>query len=198
MPLNTIFSFYQNLAHTRWGLDPVVHTAAFVRSRSAFLFTSILAASALFMSSTAALSKRLSVHCRHLAHHIMAKRYRSPEIVLAFMVNIPWMPPGKHWADDETCSYMAMALTVAIDLSLNKLLTPSPSIPHANIPINTTKSDCITARKALDMDGFEDIDPSSTWGRRLLRRRERIWLALFVLDRGFVSSFPVPSSVLVN
>jgi hypothetical protein len=155
-----------------------------VRKRSAFLFTSILAASSLFLPATAALSKRLSVHCKHLARTIIANRNRSPEIVLAFMVNIPWMSPGKHWSDDETPAYMAMALTIAMDISLNKLVIPSPT-DGRGIPAGIAQSECITAKKALDLDGFQDIDPASPLGRRLLRRRERIWLALFVLDRGY-------------
>jgi len=114
----------------------------------------------------------------------MFNRKRSPEIVLAFMVNIPWMAPGKHWSDDETCSYMAMALTIAVDISLNKLIVPSPSDALSGIHVGRPPSDCISARKALDLDGFQDVDPDSTFGRRLLRRRERIWLALFTLDRG--------------
>ena len=113
-------------------------------------------------------------------------RNRSPEIVLAFMVNIPWMAPGKHWADDETCSYMASALTIAMDISLNKLIVPSPSESLAGVHEIRPPSECITARKALDIDGFQDVEPLSEMGRRLLRRRERIWLALFVLDRGYV------------
>lgn len=100
------------------------------------------------------------------------------------MVNIPWMSPGEHWADDDTCSYMAMALTVAVDLSLNKLIIPPPAASYDSPPPNIPKYDCISARKALDLDGFDDVDPSTEWGQRLLRRRERIWLALFVLDRG--------------
>jgi hypothetical protein len=114
----------------------------------------------------------------------MANRNRSPEIVLGFMLNIPWMAPGKHWSDDETCSYMAMALTIAMDISLNKLVVPSPSDSLAGIQHGKAQSDCITARKALDLDGFHGIDPNSDFGKRLLRRRERVWLALFVLDRG--------------
>ncbi|RFU26097.1 hypothetical protein B7463_g10243, partial [Scytalidium lignicola] len=194
--------FYQNLSHTRWGLDPLIHTVAFVRNRSAFLFTSVLAASALFIPSAAALHKRLSKHCRFLAHHVMSNRYRSPEIVLGFMVNIPWMSPGKHWADDETCSYMAMALTVAVDLSLNKLIIPPPATSYDTVPRNIPKYDCISARKALDLDGFDDVDPSSEWGQSLLRRRERIWISLFVLDRGVClargRSFTVPATPLIE
>ncbi|RDW75848.1 hypothetical protein BP5796_06669 [Coleophoma crateriformis] len=200
--VDILFSFfYQNLAHTRWGLDPLVHTSSFVRRRSAFLFTSILSASALFIPTAAALSKRLSVHCRHLAHNVMVHRYRSLEIVLAFMVNVPWMAPGKHWSDDESCSYVAMASAIAIDLSMNKLVMPSPSIYSADIPATTPKSDCISARKALDIDGFPETDPHSPQGRRLLRARERVWLALFVLDRGVCLArgrdFTVPLSPLL-
>jgi hypothetical protein len=114
----------------------------------------------------------------------MANRSRSPEIVLAFMVNIPWMSPGKHWADDETCAFLAMAVTIALDISLNKLIIPSPSVSQDPNLENIARSECISARKALSLDGFDDVDPSSSWGQRLLRRRERIWLALFVLDRG--------------
>jgi hypothetical protein len=145
-----------------------------------------MAVSAIFIPTAAALSKRLRSHCKLLARDLMANRSRSPEIVLAFMVNIPWMAPGKHWSDDETCSYMAAALTIAMDISLNKLIVPSPSDSLAGIHEIRAPSDCITARKALDLDGFQDVDPSSELGRRLLRRRERIWLALFVLDRGYV------------
>jgi hypothetical protein len=139
-----------------------------------------LVASSLFISSAGAISKRLSAHVKLLARKIFASGNRSPEIVLAFMINIPWMAPGNHWSDDETCAYMSMALTIALDSSLDKLIVPSPSDSQGS----RTQSECITARKALDMDGFPDVDPLSDFGRRLLRRRERIWLALFVLDRG--------------
>lgn len=180
-------SFYQHLAHTRWGLDPLVHSARFVRAQSAFLFTSIMAAAALFLPSAAALSKRLSRHVRWLANRVMTQRHRSVEIVLAFMVNVPWMAPGDRLGDDDTCSYIAMALTVALDLSLNKIVTPSSSFDR-DLLHRLAKADCIDAKRALHMDGFDDIDPHSEWGRRLLRRRERTWIALFVVERGYVRS----------
>ena len=81
---------------------------------------------------------------------------------------------------------MAMALTIALDISLDKLIIPSPSDPDGDYQAGRAQSDCITAKKALDLDGFGDVDPQSGFGKRLLRRRERIWLALFVLDRGQV------------
>ncbi|KAI1078005.1 hypothetical protein F5B20DRAFT_550061 [Whalleya microplaca] len=176
--------FYENLAHTRWGIDPVIHTVDFVRSRSAFLLTSIAAASALFSPSMESLYKRLSNHRQKLASLIMARRYKSVEIVLAFMVNIPWISAGEHWADDETSTYMSMALTIALDLSLNKIIVPSN--PETRSPIDSlATSDCISGRKALAIDGLlGSVDPESSLGRRLLRRRERTWLSLFVLERG--------------
>ena len=143
-----------------------------------------MAGSALFLPTTAALSKRLSAHCKFLARHVTANRSRSIEIVLAFMLNVPWMSPGKHWSDDETCSYMAMALTIAMDVSLNKLVL-RPEETMANAHRRTAKSDSITTKKALALDGFPEVDPATTFGRRLLRSRERVWLALFVLDRGY-------------
>lgn len=178
-----ISSFYENLAHTRWGLDPLIHTVEFVRSKSAFLFTSIMTTTALFLPSAAALCKRLSRHSKFLANKVMQERFRSVEIVLAFMVNVPWMAPGACLGDDDACSYIAMALTVALDLSLNKIVLPSTSF-DSSLARRLAKADCIDARMALQIDGFEEVDPASNWGRRLLRRRERAWIALFVLERG--------------
>ncbi|KAI0399359.1 hypothetical protein F4802DRAFT_590049 [Xylaria palmicola] len=193
--------FYDNLAHTRWGIDPVIHTVEFVRRRSAFLFTSITAASALFSPSLEALHKRLSRHRQKLADLVMVKRYKSVEIVLAFMVNIPWIPAGEHWADDETSTYISMASSMALDLYLNKIILPSsPDAPFSidNIP----SADWISSRKALNVDGFGAVDPVTEMGRRLLRRRERTWLSLFVLERGVClargRSYMLPMSQLIE
>ncbi|KAJ5118495.1 hypothetical protein N7526_010132 [Penicillium atrosanguineum] len=180
----SLFSFfYQNLAHTRWGLDPIVHTPDFVRAQSAFLFTSIMAAAALFLSSATALSKRLSRHCKWLAKRMVTNRYRD------------------RLGDDDTCSYIAMALTVALDLSLNKIVTPSSSFDQ-DLLNRLARADCIDAKRALHMDGFDDVDPYSEWGRRLLRRRERTWIALFVVERGVClargRSYTVPPTSLIE
>ncbi|KAH9889730.1 hypothetical protein F4778DRAFT_388667 [Xylariomycetidae sp. FL2044] len=193
--------FFDKLAHTRWGIDPVIHTVDFVRSRSAFLLTSMAAASALFSPSMESLYKRLSDHRQKLANLVMANRYKSVEIVLAFMVNIPWISAGEHWADDETSTYISMALSIALDLSLNKIIIlpdVDPPYPRDSFAI----SDCITARRALAVDGFADVDINSIVGRRLLRRRERTWLSLFVLERGVCLSrgrnYVLPMSPLIE
>ncbi|CAG8196683.1 unnamed protein product [Penicillium salamii] len=193
--------FYQNLAHTRWGLDPLLHVPSFVRAQSAFLFTSVMASAALFLPSAAALSTRLSRHCKWLAKRIITNRHKSVEIVLAFMVNVPWMSPGESLGDDDTCSYIAMALTVALDLSLNKIVSPSSSFDQGLLN-RLARADCIDAKRALHMDGFHDVDPSSEWGLRLLRRRERAWIALYVVERGVClargRSYTVPPTMLIE
>jgi hypothetical protein len=178
-----------------------VHSLSFVRSRSAFLFTSILAASALFLPSTSALAKRLMLHRRSLAQQIISRRLRSVEIVLAFLVAIPWMHPGTHSSDDDTGLYISVALSIALDLSLNKVIVPSPTFDPDLLRL-VSKADCIDSRKALVMDRFDAVDVSSEWGQRLLRRRERAWIALFVLERGVClargRSYSVPVTPLVK
>ncbi|KAI0481956.1 hypothetical protein GGR56DRAFT_684413 [Xylariaceae sp. FL0804] len=196
--------FHDRLAHTRWGIDPEIHTVDFVRSRSAFLLTSICAASALFTPSTEALHRRLSRHRQKLAGLVVARRFRSVEIVLALMVNIPWIPAGEHWADDETSTYMSMAVGIALDLSLNKVIilpAASAESPFSS-PDSVATFDRISARRALALDGLSHVDPGSVAGRRFLRRRERTWLSLFVLERGVClargRSYVLPMSPLIE
>lgn len=123
------------------------------------------------------------------------------EIVLAFMVSIPWMPPGSHASDDDTSLYLATALSIALDLSLDKIIVPSSSFSQ-DLTRQIPKADCLDANKALTMDGFEDVDADSEWGRRLLRRRERVWIALFVLERGVClargRSYCIPKTSLIQ
>lgn len=142
-----------------------------------------MAASALFIESAAALSKRLSKHCKVLARKVIEKRHRSTEIVLAFMINVPWMGPGTHSTDDETCWLISTATTIAIDLQMAKIPMPSEAFQNGTTG-QLARQDCIDPELALRSGGFRDVDPNSELGRRLVRRRERCWLALFVLERG--------------
>lgn len=109
------------------------------------------------------------------------------------MINVPWMFPGKHSTDDETCWYVSMATTIAIDLSVHKLLIPVDTRGSAAA---VARGDCVDPRTAMAIDGLGNVDPASLLGRRLLRRRERCWIALFVLERGMSlargRSFTVP------
>ncbi|KAK4499729.1 hypothetical protein PRZ48_007915 [Zasmidium cellare] len=136
-----------------------------------------MAASALFMPHAGGLSKRLSNHVKVLVNKVIQCKYKSVEIVLAFMVNLPWMFPGESSTDDETCLYVATATQIAIDLGLHKVL----NVDQVNTPDSRPsagRGESIDARVALAMDGFQLIDPSSQRGRLLLRNRERCWISL--------------------
>ncbi|VUC29493.1 unnamed protein product [Clonostachys rosea] len=170
--------FHKNLAHTRWGLDSEILTLSFARSRSAFLSTSIMAASALFQPEGATLSKRLSSHCKSLAHRIIVQRHKSVEIILAFIINIPWMFPSGRSTDDEACWYISTALSISIDLSVRKVLATE------QMAGSMTGDDVLDPLTAMNIDGFSHIEAASAMGRRLLRQRERCWISLFVLERG--------------
>lgn len=176
-------SFHTTLAHTRWGMDPRVYNVEFTRSRSAFLTTSIMAASALFLPQYGALSKRLYNHVKTLAQRVIVRRHRSLEIVLAFVVNIPWMFPGQRSTDDETCAYISMATTVAIDLLMHKTLV-SKEVLEQGAGLTLVRGECLDTRTALEIDGYADVEPWSDRGAMLLRNRERCWISLWVVERG--------------
>jgi hypothetical protein len=114
------------------------------------------------------------------------------------MINIPWMSPAKHWADDETCAFLSMALTLALDIQLNKIVVPSPTMRPPGFMDRLAKAECIDAVRALQLDGFAHVDPNSAGGKRLLRTRERVWLALFVLDRGICLARGRPYAVPIG
>ncbi|OAA55469.1 Zn(2)-C6 fungal-type DNA-binding domain protein [Cordyceps fumosorosea ARSEF 2679] len=176
-------SFHDKLAHTRWGLDPDLYTVSFTRTRSAFLTTTLMACAALFVPSAGSLSKRLSNHSRTLAQRVITRRHRSVEIVLAFVVNIPWIFPGQRSTDDETCWYISMAATVAIDLLMHKTLI-SRRVLDSGAGLALARGECLDTTTALEIDGYEGIEPWSERGRILLRSRERCWISLYVVERG--------------
>ncbi|KAL1850757.1 hypothetical protein Daus18300_012765 [Diaporthe australafricana] len=125
-----------------------------------------MAAAALFIESAGALSKRLSNHCRWLTNKVIEKRHRSTEIVLAFMINVPWMGPGVHSTDDETCWYVSLATTIAIDLQMSKVSMPMDAFKNG-VSGDLARQDCMDPELALRLGGFKSVDPNSELGRRL-------------------------------
>ncbi|KAM3512178.1 hypothetical protein MY11210_004166 [Beauveria gryllotalpidicola] len=175
--------FHEKLAHTRWGLDPDLYTVSFTRTRSAFLTTTLMACAALFVPTAGSLSKRLSNHVKTLAQRVITRRHRSVEIVLAFVVNIPWIFPGQRSTDDETCWYISMAATIAIDLLMHKTLV-SKRVLDSGIGLTLARGECLDTSTALEIDGYEGVEPWSERGMILLRSRERCWISLYVVERG--------------
>ncbi|KAM0259732.1 hypothetical protein ACHAQJ_003166 [Trichoderma viride] len=141
-----------------------------------------MAASTLFMPTAGPLSKRLFNHVKMLAQKVTNDKYKSVEIVLAFMTHIPWIFPGDHTMDDETCIYISIATTIAFDLSLHKVLMPMDVLESGSTTVS--RGECLDPRAALAIDGFPDVDPWSEQGQLLLRARERCYISLFVVERG--------------
>jgi hypothetical protein len=85
--------------------------------------------------------------------------------------------------------------------TIQACITPTTSLAQDDIR-QIPKADLLEAKKALAMDGFEDVEITSELGQRLLRRRERVWIALFVLERGVClargRSYCVPKTSLIN
>ncbi len=156
---------------------------SFTRTRSAFLTTTLMACAALFVPTAGSLSKRLSNHVKMLAQRVITRRHRSVEIVLAFVVNIPWIFPGQRSTDDETCWYISMAATIAIDLLMHKTLV-SKKVLDSGIGLTLARGECLDTDTALEIDGYEGIEPWSERGMILLRSRERCWISLYVVERG--------------
>lgn len=146
----------------------------------------MLAASAYFLETATELADKLSCHVKFLVDVIVREGYRSPEIVLGFILNVPWMETGSLSSPtpDKTCYYLSTALSMAIDLSLYKIVIPS-SVPRPQALLERlTPQNSLTAAVALHLDCHEDLLPSSDVARRALRSRERIWLCLYALEQG--------------
>ena len=76
-----------------------------------------------------------------------------------------------------------MATSIAIDLSLHKVLVPTELLQQGS-ELTLARGECLDTRMALAIDGFPDVEPWSDTGKLLLRNRERCWISLFVLERG--------------
>lgn len=65
------------------------------------------------------------MHADRLAKVVVARRYRSLEIGQAFLVRLPWMEPGRRQADDSTWFYTSYALTISVELGLDRTFSAS-------------------------------------------------------------------------
>lgn len=85
-------------------------------------------------------------------------------------------------------------MNMGLELCLDKTIRQPTAEEIANFKFHSDHSikngrhnlgpDAICSRKALIIDGFPDVEPLSPLGRRLIRCRQRAWMALWVIDRG--------------
>lgn len=100
--------------------DPELHSAAYIRKRSPFLFTALIMAGSKFFNP------RLYPKCQELAEQhavkAFAEQHKSVEVVQAFMCLTYWKEPDST----KTWTYIGYACRMAVELGLNKYMVRPP------------------------------------------------------------------------
>lgn len=134
--------------------DPVLHTLPYIRSRSSFLFTTLLRAAAKVFCPT--LYQSLHDHLEKLLHKILGKAQKSPEIVQAICLMTHW----KESSDSRAWMFIGYAIRACLEMGWHKLK-----------PTN------------LDDSTMRAVSTETEMEIRERRNKERTWLMLFVYDR---------------
>ncbi|EFW17496.1 conserved hypothetical protein [Coccidioides posadasii str. Silveira] len=147
--------------------DPVMHTLRYVRSRSPFLFSALLAAAAKVFSPQ--LYLKLHDHVEFLLRKILGSGEKSTEIVQGICLVTHWKEPS----DSRAWMLVGYAIRACMEMGWHK--------------ISPTHLDPV----------FEDGNRGSAKEMELRERRnkERTWLMLFVYDRSVSLQLGRPSMI---
>ncbi|CAK7200135.1 hypothetical protein SEUCBS139899_002825 [Sporothrix eucalyptigena] len=177
----TLFPLYFARLHPINGiLDPILHTPAFVRARSALLFTWILALTAQFDHgpASAAIAKRLRLHGEKLSNHVHACGFKSVEIVQGYYISLLSANPAATLAEERSWLYTMYAFGLGSELGLDREEeSPAPKAAGA-------------------METTHTAGPDLELADRLARNRQRTWLRILLWERansaarGRMHSFP--------
>ncbi|TFK42840.1 fungal-specific transcription factor domain-containing protein [Crucibulum laeve] len=106
--------------------DPALHTVSYIRSRSPFLFTTLIMAACKFFRPP------LFKQCQKLANEYAVRAFqegwKSVEVVQAFACLTYWKDPE----DNRTWTYIGYACRMAVELNLNRYV-PNPSLHESEI-----------------------------------------------------------------
>ncbi len=100
-------------------LDPALHTFQYVRERSPFLFTVMLAASA--KAFNPALHSGLHKYSEHLLTRAFAEGAKSPEVIQAIVFSTYW----KELDDTRSWSLIGYVIRLCMELGWHKLMLKS-------------------------------------------------------------------------
>ncbi|KGO50718.1 Short-chain dehydrogenase/reductase SDR [Penicillium expansum] len=168
-------------------LDPTFHTPDFVRSRSALLFTWILALTAQFDHGSASLAKRLRLHGEKLSKHVHTSGYKSVEIVQGYYISLLSATPAETLAQERSWLYTMYALGVAAELGLDQDSHAKDSTPLNTINASYSRTQDATPTPLPGNDssrlllGYPSKD--LTENQRMARNRERTWLRILLWER---------------
>lgn len=165
-------------------LDPDLHTPDFVRSRSALLFTWILAITVQFDPTYSSAAKRLRLHGEKLSKHVHSCGYKSVEIVQGYYISLLAATPTASIADERIWLYTIHAFGLAAELGLDQQYRD----PSGRSGCTTSSLRSATGSPHLDANCSQgphiirkhtEGDSLNQQGR-LARNRERTWVSLDV------------------
>ncbi|KAJ6020447.1 transcriptional regulator family: Fungal Specific TF [Penicillium herquei] len=188
-----LFPIYFTRLHPINGiLDPILHTPEFVRSRSALLFTWVLALTAQFDHGCASIAKRLRLHGEKLSRHVHTCGFKSVEIVQGYYISLLSATPADTLAEERSWLYTMYAFGVAAELGLDQYFQSNQA--HDSLfPSNQGHQSLQTT----DSRSGETLNRrDSSYEQRLIRNRERTWFRILLWERansaayGRIHSFP--------
>ncbi|KAI5296669.1 hypothetical protein KEM52_002076 [Ascosphaera acerosa] len=146
-------SFFQYMNTFICQFDPRLHTMRYIRTRSAFLFSALLCATAKFLAPD--LHQRLYDHVESQLREIMPAGQKSTEIVQGILLMTYWKQPS----DSRAWLLVGYAIRACIEMGWHQL-------PPTNLE-----------------PGMTMLQPDREMELRERRNKERTWLLLFVYDR---------------
>lgn len=175
-------------------LDPMLHTPAFVRSRSSLLFTWILAITSQFDHASAPIAERLRLHGEKLSRYVHTCGYKSVEIVQGYYISLLSATPAKTLTEERCWLYTMYALGVATELGLDQEFG-SDTRTHFSRSSHTQQCQNVPY---LNPDRAEatPLTDHTAYEERLARNRERTWLRILLWERansaacGRIHNFP--------
>lgn len=130
-----------------------------MRSRSALLFTWILAITAQFDHQSASCAKRLRLHGESLSRLVHTSGYKSVEIVQGYYISLLSATPAPTLSEERSWLYTSYAVAVATELGLDQV----------NFS-NTLSSDSIMSQREA-------------------RNHERTWLRILLWERATSAAY---------
>ncbi|KAJ5889383.1 hypothetical protein N7504_010193 [Penicillium tannophilum] len=196
-----LFPIYFTRLHPINGiLDPVLHTPEFVRSRSALLFTWVLALTAQFDHASASIAKRLRLHGEKLSKHVHTRGFKSVEIVQGYYISLLSATPAETLAKERSWLYTMHAFGVAAELGLDQYSDTSEC--RNGLGLSVYQHDRGTSAFSRSSEALANqISPQfegkdTSYDQRLIRNRERTWFRILLWERansaayGRIHSFP--------
>lgn len=136
--------------------DPFLHSATYVRNRSALL-TTVIAALAARLSDEGRHAKLAVVLESHWRQKLLPESilggYKSVELAQAFLVLAIYHKPTNRLSEDRSWQYLGFAVRIATEIGVNRLTQPN--------------------------DEAKDNEQV----RRRIRNRHRLWISLWLTDR---------------